>query len=376
MTDLRIYKRNSDLERTDEITVFGNLEFIKSFNASGKWKMSGFGSLPLNKNQGIILELDDESIFYGIVKTISKDTVNRNGNMLSTWEISGIDDLARLSHRHVLPDPVTLDFSTSAYDTRTGSAGSVIVQYVDYNCGLNAVASRRFSKFQVEPSSLGATITGKARFQNLLSYISDLAILGGGLGFKVIYDEDIDRLIFLVYQPVDRSDSVKFSVDFGNVKEFSYREDSPEGNYIVALGQGTGTTRSYAIQQDSNSISEWGLIEYIKDQRNEPDSAKLSSWALAELDKRKAVQGFSVVPTDISGVAFAFGKDYDLGDIVTMTDEVITLQASISEVITTISENGVIKTKPVLGDIKTNPLAKTFSRIQDIENRINVLESD
>jgi len=375
MTDLRIYKRNSNLEIIDEITVYKNLEFIKAFNAPGKWKMTGFGSVPFSKNQWLVIEQDDESLFYGIVKAISKDTVNQNGKMLSTWEITGLDSLAILSHRHALPDPVTLNFSTSEYDTRTGSAGSVIVQYVDYNCGSNAVASRQFGKFQVEASSLGATITGKARFQNLLSFISDLAILGGGLGFKVVYDKILDKLVFKVYQPADRSNSVKFSVDFGNVQEFSYREEAPEGNYIVALGQGEGIARYYSIQQDADSITDWGLIEYIKDQRNEPDSTKLSSWALAELEKRKAVQGFSVVPTDVSGVSFAFGTDYDLGDIVTMTDDEITLQANISEVITTISENGVIKTKPVLGDIKTIPLAKTFSRIKDIENRINLLEN-
>lgn len=374
MAEYRIFVREKDLTISGEITSLSSLNMVRRFNHSGSWVMQGQGSCPLIGGQGIIVDREGEIVFSGVVKAIEKD-MNASQFIARCWKVSGVDDLGLLANRIAVPNPVNFNFSTSAYDTRTGTAESVILQYVDYNCGANAIVKRRFPKFTVATSSgIGMTVTGNARFYNLLDFIYNLAQLGE-VGYQVNYDPALDKLVFSVYETQDRSAEVKYSVDFGNLESFRYNEDAPKGNSIITLGQGEGMARAYIVADDTNSIDAWGLVEVVKDQRNEPDSAKLIKWANSVLKENKESLGYSFQTIDLPDIGFRYGVDYFLGDSITVADEGIALTEKVTELKIDMDTNFTGKITPVIGKVKDIPLKATFERLSTLEDRVNQLET-
>ncbi|KPL72255.1 hypothetical protein ADN00_15675 [Ornatilinea apprima] len=372
--EYRIYSRNPDLTRNSEITRYKRLEFISRFCLGGSWTLSGEGDLPLSVNQGIIIVRNDVEVFSGVVQEL-ETAMDAESFLSRSWTFKGKDDLARIGDRVAVPDPVGWNFSTAAYDTRTGLAEAVILEFVDYNCGPSAIERRRLPNFQVGASSgLGLTVTGNARFDNLLTLIYNLAQMGG-VGYRVRYDSTLGRLVFEVFEPTDRTTEVKFSADFGNLQSFKHKLRAPKANYAIVLGQGEGSSRSNVCVYDNNSISTWGLVEMMKDQRNEPDSAKLQNWGEAELEKKKEQEGYTIVPNELGGVGFTYGVDYFLGDLVSVADEAVVLQETVTEVKFSIDEDGEEKIVPTIGSLKDIPLSNTFERIEDLTDRVNQIET-
>lgn len=374
MPEYNVYLRGLDNQPEDLLSTFTSLDFVSRFNRPGSWKMTGEGTCPFTAGRGLIVSRDGNWIFSGQVDNIKKD-MSGSTAITRTWEASGIDDLGRLAYRIAHTDPVNLTTNTYVYDTRTGSAETVIKNYVNYNCGPNAVLSRRFSNFVISASGgKGLTITGNARYFNLLEYINSLAILGGGLGIQVVYNAS-KQLEFQTFEPVDLSDNVKFSADFGNLEAFTYKQKAPKSNCTLVLGQGSGTSRSAFAAGDNTSISTWGLIESLKDQRNEPDSAKLSDWANADLAKNQAQEGYSVTPQSIGQVGFIYSVDYGLGSLVTVADNNIALVQRVTEASFTLDQNGDEVFKPVVGNIPITPMSNVFDRIENAEERLDQIEN-
>lgn len=375
MANYRIFTRNPDLAKDAEITNFASLEYISRFNQPGAWKMSGFGQSPFNLRQGIIIERDGQTVFTGIVRQAFK-RMDADNFIRQSWTYSGVDDLARIAERMAHPDPANLTITAQAYDVRTGPAETVILNYVDANCGLSAHISRRFPVFQVASTlGRGPTITGSARFNNLLDFIYSLSQLAGVIGFRVRLDEITNNLVFETFMPANLSNSVVFSSDFGNLQNFTYMFRAPEANVVYMLGQGTGTTRAYHVGTNQASVDLWGRLEMVKDQRNEPDAARLQTWAEAELNKAGEQNGFSVVPLALGSVGFVYGLDYNLGDLVTVSDDGISISERITEIAVNLDENGNVTIIPTIGMLKDIPLKNTFEAIEDLDDRVTRMEA-
>jgi hypothetical protein len=375
MAEYQVFARKPDLTKDFEITRYSKLEMILRFNQSGSWTLSGTGDLPLMTSHGIIVYRDGIEFFSGIIRQDSSQ-MDADRFLEREWTYKGIDDLGRLSNRIAVPDPINWNFTTTVYDTRTGPAETVILDYVNYNCGQMALTRRQFPNFQVASSSgLGLTTPGNARFTNLLDLIYNIAQRGGSLGYRVHYDSGVGKLIFEVYQPSDLTSKVKFSADFGNLKSFKHQKKAPKANYIIVLGQGSGTSRSSVDVYDQNSIDVWELVETVKDQRNEPDAAKLADWGTAELGKQNAQEGFNFEPNDLPGVGFTFKQDYDLGDLVSVADDGNVLHERVTEVKISVDDQGFESIVPTIGQLKDIPLSTTFEKVDDLENRVDTIET-
>jgi hypothetical protein len=375
MADYRIFSRNPDLTKDAEITDFTSLEFISRFNQPGAWKMTGHGRPPFILRQGIIIERGGDTVFTGIIREAEK-RMDAENFIKQSWTFSGVDDLARIAERTAHPDPVNLTITAQANDVRTGPAETVILNYVNANCGPSAHVSRRFPVFQVAPTQgRGKTITGSARFYNLLDFIYNLARLAGDIGFRVRLNEATYTLVFEVFEPADHSSDVIFSTDFGNLQSFAYMFKAPEANVIYTLGQGVGTARAYHVASDPASVDLWGRLETVKDQRNEPDAAKLADWAQAELSEAGELHGFSVSPLALGSVGFVYGLDYNLGDLVTVADDGIAFSERVTEIAVKLDENGNETITPTIGMLKDIPLRDTFEAVEDLDDRVTRLEA-
>lgn len=371
-----LFLRDPALMRVGMITNYESLKLNLKFNQAGKWSMAGFGDCPFtshDKRFGILVRRNSEYIFSGIITKIASESKFTSGKATRSWTVEGIDDLGRIGRRVAHCSPVDMNPATQAHDIRTGDAETVISDYVKYNAGSLAAPSRQIPGLLVANSQgRGATITGRARFINLLDLCSGLANLGG-IGITIYYDQTAATITFQCYEPQDRSGSVKFGTE--NVKEYKLSETAPKYNYVYVLGQGDLTDRAIIPAVDPEGIAEWELIEGTKDQRNEADPTALYQWGVRALTENADKTGFSVVPVETGTIGYKLGLDYNLGDTVSVSDGTKIMTDIVGQVQIEVNKHGET-ISPHIGKLDTSsiPLANTLDRLADVESRIIAME--
>ena len=216
-----------------------------------------------------------------------------------------------------------------------------------------------------------------------------------GYGSRMLWDGE--NFVFELYKGVDRSynqeenDCVVFSPDFENLASSEYSVDSSEYRTVALVGgQGEGADRvlttyevsdavgidRYEMFVDADSISDsmsyedlvamypGGTIEEVStdnfvykvngepiallDKGDEPSNATLNSMLYVQILSEQGRDALSehVILTTFDGsvepyASYKYGKDYFLGDIVTVRNEYgIEASARITEVIESFDGNG------------------------------------
>jgi len=251
-----------------------------------------------------------------------------------TITFTGVDDTQWLKRRVASPSPTEgfPPYTISAKDTLTGPCSTVLGLYVNRNIGPSAYTSRQHPLFTYSTNpGLGTTITGEARWQMLLTLLQELAVANGNnLGFKVIQTSGAYQLY--PFQPRDLTASVMFSQKLGNLAGFTYSIEAPEANYVFVGGDGEGTARTYKERFDGDSIARWGRIEgELVDRPGTTDTTQLEQAGDEALVDKQEKVSLSITPIDTDKLKF--GRDYYLGDTVTVQIEGDTPDGRIQEVI-------------------------------------------
>jgi hypothetical protein len=399
-----IFIRDDNLRRIGQVTDFNKLEFIPKFNAVGTFILDlptdSFAARELIKPKyGIIVKKDKKEVFSGTVKSPHRAFTSSN----DVISFSGKDDNQFIANRLAYPVP-SGDFSLSDYDVRAGKAETIMKQYVDFNCGPNALPERRILTLEAD-TGLGLSVTGRARFDNLLDLLASLALNGGGLGFRVVQVDD--QLQFQVYQPNDKTKSAFFSPLLGNLSAFDYSNTTPESNFVLVGGGGEGASRIIKQKSNNASITKYGRIETFVDKRNTSDENELNQSLDEELTNKSEKNTFNFTPIDTPQLAF--NHDYGLGDkvsiVITQPNEIIeketlnyflsfyqtdmieierirkiqeklnVIQDVVREVKITIDSNGEVITPTVGNDAShSSSIIGIFDKMKKITKRVSNLE--
>jgi hypothetical protein len=189
------------------------------------------------------------------------------------------------------------------------------------------------------------------------------------LGFRI--KQVSNALKFQTYLPVDRSGTVQFSVDKGNLASYSYSTSRSSANYIYVGGGGEGTARTIKEGQDSAGIAQWRRIEMFADRRDTTDTSELTQEVTKQLEEGKGETAVSVVPIDLPGSAFL--EDYDLGDTVSaLVDGTVT--DVIREVKVSLTPDGPQRVVPSIGTPGYRDVLKLFKALQKLNGRVTNLE--
>lgn len=197
-----------------------------------------------------------------------------------------------------------------------------------------------------------------------------------GLSVKIVYDSDLDGFSIIIWQGLDRTDSqtknsqVVFSpefdnlvnseylIDYTNLKTEAFVAGAGEGNARITQWRFAGYKGGYGLSGidrremyvDARDISktddegqEISYAEYIP---------MLSARGDEKLSEQMISNGFSGVVE--SGVQFVYKKDWNLGDIVQISNEYgISGRARILEIIESDDTAGY-KITPTLSDWEVN----------------------
>lgn len=322
----KIYVRDQYLNKVAEIDDFQSLEIRPTFNLVGAWQLTMAANCQaaveiVKPKAGIIVIRNGVTIFSGPANQRQRKWTMDN----DVLTISGYDDMILLQNHLVYPTPLGPPF-TDDYDVRTGSAETIMKAYVNANIGSNASSFRKMNLTTDADEGRGNSITGRGRFQTLLDLCGSIALQGGDLGFKVV--QVGNALQFQVYQPTDKTQSVIFSPLIGNLLDFEYTETNPTANVVIAGGGGVGASRSIAASTDNNSVATYGRYELFLDKRDTTDQTELNNAITEQLANDANQYNLAITPIDTD--AIQFGRDYNLGDkvsvVLTKQDEKISTE--------------------------------------------------
>lgn len=326
MTHLQVMARADDLTRLGEVTDYSSLEMVLRYNDVGTFLLTmdadGPGAQLMAGAGGVVVTRDGQPVLSGSVETEQRVMEGGRGTLV----LAGKDDTQWLQHALALPVPSGPPYTAAAYDVRKGAAETVLRQYVDLNLGPGAQTARRLPGLTLAADQArGATVTGNARFQTLLELLQHLG-LAGGVGFRIV--QVGLGLQFQVYVPADLRRTAVFSVGLGNLAGYDYSRSAETATYVYVAGQGEGTARTIVEGGVATTLPR--RREAFRDQRDTDDAAALAQSRDEALVEGAGTNALTLTPIDTDSVAY--GRDYGLGDTVTVIVDGIQLQDVVRQV--------------------------------------------
>ena len=384
VSDLVIEVRDASLKRIGQLLPSDLVGFnaVLRFNDVGTWSCQ----LPVGHRlaeelkqpgSGIIISTNEGTLLSGPVKAV--ETNQSRDDVVGSYSFTGVDDSVILTERLAYPTPATADVAAQSQenDVRSGIAEEVMKAYVSANIGPAAPAARRIAGLTIEASAgLGPEVTGTARFETLQELLAALATVSG-LGFTI--EQVGDELQFQVYEPTDRSLTVRLDLFNGRLTSTKYAMSQPKLTRTIIGGQGDGAARTFLERTSEDSIAAekaWGRrIESFIDARNAASTEELQQAGDEQLAKDgKSIVSVSISPTDDS--TMLFGKDWNLGDRVSVVVGSLQLASVVTEVGLLIGADGVrigaTVGEPATLDYETQIITKQkiqAQRVSQLERR-------
>lgn len=213
-----------------------------------------------------------------------------------------------------------------------GPADDVMKEYVNENAGtLATVANGRLRdgvlpRFVVAPPvGRGPYWHGARSYKALLAMVQEIGQSvepstidqHNYVDFTVTYSLSENLFTFDTHYPqlgFDRTQTVIFNPDFGNVTDISYTKSrSEETNAVIVNGQGAQGVRRHAILENIHKFdSPWNDRETVVDSRNQDLDLELQTVAQTSLAQLGAKEAFVFTPQ--LNAQTQYGRDFALGD--------------------------------------------------------------
>lgn len=308
-----------------EVTDFLTLSYTRRVNAPGLLTVTLRGDHPALAG----LELDGQAIVY-----------RRNPAMgLSTWTADFWGLWRYQERRYTDHDVVELRFpgflsllarrivawkagTTNRSSFQNVKAETAMKTLVTYNATSSATTANgrirngAITGLAVEADQArGNTISRDCAYRNLLEVLQELAPIGGG-DFDLV-KTGAQAWEFRFYpgqRGTDRSTTLLFALERGNMAEPVYRKDRlEEATVAIVGGQGEGADRAVVVRTGPD----WATandIEAFVDQRNATTTDALNAAGDARLTETRALDTFDFKVLQIPSCYY--GVHYQLGDLV------------------------------------------------------------
>jgi hypothetical protein len=382
--ELTVEVRDADLKLVGQVPPENLVDalFINRFNNTGTWQLSfpygdPLGDLLRTPGYGIRVTMspDDETLISG--PTLSAKLTQTPEDLAGRWVIEGSSDDIVLQERLAYPDPTEDDVTaqTVSHDRRTGEAETVMKGYVEDNMGPTAPAVRQVPGLVVATDNeLGPVVDTAARFTKIQELLYGVAE-SSGLGYLV--QQVDDELIFEVYEPVDRSSTIRMDIENNQISSVNYGYSAPGKTRAVVAGQGEAVERLFLESTNAESLAAETLwsrrIEVFQDARQAESIDELTQAGEESLSEDgKTVVSLEVAPSD--DIQMRYGRDWFLGDVVTVVSGLIETTATVTEVGISVKPDGV-RVAVLVGDPELKDFdSRLVSKVNKNEERISSLE--
>lgn len=329
-----------------------SISLTSKLHTPGWWTMTvpvdAPGAAALAK--GRLLSVDG---YCGVIDNISAPT-DTSGRRL---EVSGYDLKGLSRRRVVMPD-------ASGYAAYTGATETIVKALLSDNLGVAAAADRQMPAVVITPDALRGISDDKwrGRYVSLDEALTELCD-AAGIGYDAVPDLATGEIVFDIIAGTDRSaqQSDRPRIVLATARRtlisssYSYTE-SDSRNVIYATAGGyeyaeDALTQTYTRDDDIPSgydrreMSGEYSVSGVDGEDKYTELRRLAQAALTEYQQTE-----SMTAEVASGGLYEYGRDYMLGDRVTVMDADlgVTFHAQVTEVTRTYSASGV-KTSVTFG---------------------------
>jgi hypothetical protein len=279
-----------------------------------------------------------------------------------------------LTRRLTYPDPeLDADAQTStSWAATAANAETAMRDLVYLNAGQGALATRQFAGLYLgDLAGVGTSIDVTTRFEVLIDVLRKIATAGGGLGFRVRQVGQSD-LRFEVYEPTDRSESVRFSRGLMNLTSLKTDPEAPTGTVAIVGGDGTGASRTIVERSDTTAVASWGRYEiWVNQSGTDTTTTEMQQAGDTALVEHGEKAGISC--TAVDGAQAQYGVDYWLGDQVSIEP---TSGVSVIDVVGAVklvsTPQGGDVVSPTIGSTQTT--SRQTRQAREVERRMGRLE--
>lgn len=295
-----------------------------------------------------------------------------------SWNFVGVSDMHILLDALAWGDPSTYNLAaqTTANDTRTGVAETLIYGYISRNIGPGAVTQRKNTRITLATDQGRGTSQQKSpRFRNLLELVQEIA---SGTNLLVDIVQIGSNLQVQVTERLDLSAVIRMDAENGQLSTVKYTYSAPGATHAIVAGQGEGTARTIIMRSTAASLAAstaFGRrIERFVDQRQTDSITELEGAGDDALAGDGAIiTSFEVNPNQ--NLNLVYGVNWAVGAKVTVVVQGQEVPAVVTEAPISISSDGVF-----IGGVIGNPTGFSWesavdARVQDLETRLAQLEA-
>ncbi|MDX3183482.1 siphovirus ReqiPepy6 Gp37-like family protein [[Kitasatospora] papulosa] len=383
-TALRVYVRNAALQRVGQVDDYTSLTVVARYNAIGAYTMeisadSEKTSLLTEGNGLIIRTAAGDTVLSGPIRTVdwSRSESDAGSGKLT---VTGADDTALLAQYTCWPAPAAVIGSQAdaVYKISAVKAETAMRALVNANAGPGALASRMNTLLTLAADGTrGPAVTRQVnQFDGLLTVLQDL---GGAakLGFRVV--QVGAALQFQVYAPTDNSGTARFSFGLGNLLDASYTTTPPTCTRALVVAGGQSSPRSCKTYDRTDPLFPGLVIEQFVDLTS-VDTASVDLVAQMDQAAEEALtsgagQGsLTVSPIDIP--LLRYGRDYQVGDTVSVQVRATWMTDVVREVTLTSTASEGTATKAAVGDSAGDgTVARIYQYLAQVKKDIGRLKT-
>lgn len=405
----RVEVRDAALNRIGIIDKWISMDLVVRYCQTGSWQILVEAGSPqaniLQRGGGIAIYQDDVStpILTGQIETFQHYWTNAQHSGVGSLYFGGKCDNKLAYNRLAFPDPskpATQQWQADDSGRNiSGPAGHLIWSELNQALGSGALANRQ----------LGNVILGNdVTFGRQVSDNVQWDVIGAKLeswidtttaGYRFVWDPNQRVINLHLFTPRDLSKDIRFSTDLGNLREFTWSLTAPTVTRVIVACQGSGKNRYLYQQIDAESEAEWGLqVEQFLDRRDlpikadpttgQPIKADLSVTDEAFATAQQAVKdaatealsqgakngNFQIYPIDTPLIKF--GRDYFVGDRVTVAIDGTEYTDIVREVTITVDQGGQTETvAPSIGEQGSGNPLNLYKTVFDMREKLRKLEA-
>lgn len=405
----RIEVRDKNLNRIGIIDTWIQLDMVVQFCDQGSWKLLIKAGTPqaelLQRGGGVAIYQDGVSkpVLTGQIEDFQKYwTVEQHSGVGSLY-VGGKTDNKLAYSRLAFPAPtfsVSQQYSATV-DTRlvTAPASSLIWDEVNWAFGPGALTNRRVAGLTVGTKpTFGDNKSDSLRYDNVGEKLSAWCA-DKKTGWQLLYNPNTKSIDLDIFEPRDLSKEIRLSPDLGNLREFIWALSAPKATRAIVACQGEGKGRYLYQKIDSALEAEWGLqIETFIDRRDLPlvtnpangqpakastevtDAEFASAVAAVEEAATTALSegtgngNFQIYPIDTPQIQF--GRDYFVGDIVTVMVDGTEYTDMVREVSITVDDGGnAVSVSPKIGEQGNGDPLNLYKTVFEMREKLRKLET-
>ncbi|MGV9693323.1 siphovirus ReqiPepy6 Gp37-like family protein [Streptomyces sp. NPDC003444] len=405
----RVLVRDKDLNLVGEIDTWIKLDFVVRYCQPGTWTLLVEAGTPqadlIERGGGIAVYQDgvETPLFTGQVETFQHYWTSQQHTSLGSLYIGGKCDNKLAYSRLAFPDPAksaTQQWQATDDGRKVSApAGQAIWNELNTALGPGALAGRRVAGLDIGSSlNAGTTVSDSLKWD----------VVGGKLeawceakktGYRFLYDPATKKIRLRVFAPRDLSREVRLSRELGNLRELTWTLRAPTVTRVIVACQGEGKSRYLYQRVDDEAEAEWGVsIEAFLDRRDLPIVADPSTGAptkanLSVTDQQFATAqqavieaadtalnegarngNFQIYPIDTDQVKF--GRDYFVGDIVTVSVDGTEYTDIVREVSITVEDGGrVHSVAPSIGEQGSGNPLNLYKTVFEMREKLRRLEA-